>query len=253
MAAPTSMPEMARRALERAPAAAGLRLEAVGDGAARLRVRLAADAARRDAARAARSCSPARDAAAPTARAGDDDRRQSAELMRPDPPGLAHPKVTGRYPNPPWPTPARATRVHPSRNVASCASTPTCVIRLDELEWRTTGSGGPGGQHANTSDTRVEVRFPIATSTVARRRGNGRGCSNASGRWRAPPRPTPARRRATGSSPSNGCASRLEVALHVDPPRRSTKPTKSAKRGPARRQAPPVARKQDRRRPDRDD
>jgi ribosome-associated protein len=40
----------------------------------------------------------------------------------------------------------------------------TCVIRLDELEWRTTGSGGPGGQHANTSDTRVEVRFPVATS-----------------------------------------------------------------------------------------
>src|SRR4029079_4165902 len=40
----------------------------------------------------------------------------------------------------------------------------TCVIRLDELEWRTTGSGGPGGQHANTSDTRVEVRVPIAKS-----------------------------------------------------------------------------------------
>ena len=45
-----------------------------------------------------------------------------------------------------------------------CASRRRCVIRLDELEWRTTGSGGPGGQHANTSDTRVEVRFDVATS-----------------------------------------------------------------------------------------
>ena len=41
---------------------------------------------------------------------------------------------------------------------------PTCVIRLDELEWRTTSSGGPGGQHANTSDTRVEVRLDVAAS-----------------------------------------------------------------------------------------
>ena len=46
--------------------------------------------------------------------------------------------------------------------------TPTCVIRLDELEWRTTGSGGPGGQHANTSDTRVEVRFRDRDVDVAR-------------------------------------------------------------------------------------
>ena len=42
--------------------------------------------------------------------------------------------------------------------------TRTCVIPLDELEWRFTGSGGPGGQHANTSNTRVEVRFDIVNS-----------------------------------------------------------------------------------------
>lgn len=33
-----------------------------------------------------------------------------------------------------------------------------------ELEWRFSGSGGPGGQHANTANTRVEVRFDIASS-----------------------------------------------------------------------------------------
>ncbi len=42
--------------------------------------------------------------------------------------------------------------------------TRTCAIRLDELEWRFTASGGPGGQHANTANTRVEIVFDIAAS-----------------------------------------------------------------------------------------
>ena len=40
----------------------------------------------------------------------------------------------------------------------------TCSIPLDELEWRFSASGGPGGQHANTANTRVEVRFDVAGS-----------------------------------------------------------------------------------------
>jgi ribosome-associated protein len=42
--------------------------------------------------------------------------------------------------------------------------TGTCAIPLDELEWRFSGSGGPGGQHANTSNTRVELFFDVAGS-----------------------------------------------------------------------------------------
>ena len=42
--------------------------------------------------------------------------------------------------------------------------TGTCAVPLDELEWRFSGSGGPGGQHANTSNTRVEARFDVAGS-----------------------------------------------------------------------------------------
>jgi len=34
----------------------------------------------------------------------------------------------------------------------------------EELQWRFSGSGGPGGQHANTANTRVEVTFDIAAS-----------------------------------------------------------------------------------------
>jgi ribosome-associated protein len=42
--------------------------------------------------------------------------------------------------------------------------TRTCRIPLDELEWRFSASGGPGGQHANTSNTKAEVRFDVARS-----------------------------------------------------------------------------------------
>ncbi len=42
--------------------------------------------------------------------------------------------------------------------------TRSCTIPLGELQWRFTGSGGPGGQHANTANTKVEVRFDVANS-----------------------------------------------------------------------------------------
>ncbi len=38
------------------------------------------------------------------------------------------------------------------------------AIPLDELEMRASRASGPGGQHVNTSDTRVEVRFDVANS-----------------------------------------------------------------------------------------
>lgn len=37
-------------------------------------------------------------------------------------------------------------------------------IPADELEWRFSGSGGPGGQHANTANTRVELIFDVNAS-----------------------------------------------------------------------------------------
>ncbi len=40
------------------------------------------------------------------------------------------------------------------------------VIPAAELVWRFSPSGGPGGQHANTSNTRAEVVFDIEASTV---------------------------------------------------------------------------------------
>ncbi|MFP3907459.1 MAG: aminoacyl-tRNA hydrolase, partial [Acidimicrobiales bacterium] len=38
------------------------------------------------------------------------------------------------------------------------------TIPMSELTWNFTASGGPGGQHANTANTKVEVRFDVAGS-----------------------------------------------------------------------------------------
>ncbi len=42
--------------------------------------------------------------------------------------------------------------------------TNSCVIPLDEIEWRFDTSGGAGGQHANRARTRVEVSFDVGAS-----------------------------------------------------------------------------------------
>lgn len=41
---------------------------------------------------------------------------------------------------------------------------PALRVPLAELEFRATRSGGPGGQHVNTSSTRVEVWWDVAGS-----------------------------------------------------------------------------------------
>ena len=43
---------------------------------------------------------------------------------------------------------------------------PEVLIPARELKWRFDPSGGPGGQHANKSATRVELSFDVAASTA---------------------------------------------------------------------------------------
>ncbi len=40
------------------------------------------------------------------------------------------------------------------------------VVPASELQWTFTTSGGPGGQHANRSATRAEVRFDVGASAA---------------------------------------------------------------------------------------
>ncbi|HEX7335561.1 MAG TPA: alternative ribosome rescue aminoacyl-tRNA hydrolase ArfB [Gemmatimonadales bacterium] len=44
--------------------------------------------------------------------------------------------------------------------------TPDLRIPLAELEYRASRSGGPGGQHVNTSSTRIEVWWDVAGSAT---------------------------------------------------------------------------------------
>ena len=44
--------------------------------------------------------------------------------------------------------------------------TRSVILPLDEIEIRVSRSSGPGGQHANTSETRVEARFDVTASNA---------------------------------------------------------------------------------------
>ena len=44
--------------------------------------------------------------------------------------------------------------------------TRSVVLPLAEIELRFSRSSGPGGQHANTAETRVEARFDVAASAA---------------------------------------------------------------------------------------
>ena len=106
--------------------------------------------------------------------------------------------------------------------------TPTCVIRMDELDWRFSASGGPGGQHVNTANTRAEVRFDVAASPSLGPRQRARLLERLGPEVRvvASDERSQLRNRELALE---RLRSRLAAALHVDAPRRATKPTKAAK------------------------
>lgn len=103
-----------------------------------------------------------------------------------------------------------------------------CRIALAELRWRFSRSGGPGGQHANTSDTRAEVTFDIAGSASLtewqRRRLLDR--LGVEVRSAADDERSQVRNRALALE---RLAGRLAAALHVEAPRRPTRPSRAAR------------------------
>ena len=126
--------------------------------------------------------------------------------------------------------------------------TPSCVIPLDELEWQTSRSGGPGGQHANTSDTRVEVRFDVAGSPSLGPRQRARLLEKLGPVVRATASDSRSQAR-NREIALERLRTRLADGLRIERPRRATKPTKvaRARRLDAKRRQ--SARKRDRRPP----
>jgi ribosome-associated protein len=101
-------------------------------------------------------------------------------------------------------------------------------IPLDELVWRFTTSGGPGGQHANKTSTRAEVRFDVESSAslgprqrarLLERLGPTVRVSAGEERSQSRNREVALRRLAT----------RLAEGLHTERPRVPTKPTMGSK------------------------
>ena len=104
----------------------------------------------------------------------------------------------------------------------------TCVVRMDELEWRFSASGGPGGQHVNTANTRAEVRFDIAASPSLGPRQRARLIERLGPEVRvvASDERSQLRNRQLALE---RLRARLADALRMETPRRPTKPTKAAK------------------------
>jgi ribosome-associated protein len=105
--------------------------------------------------------------------------------------------------------------------------TRSCRIPISELHWRFSRSGGPGGQHANTADTRVEVVFDIAGSPSLGPIQRARLLEKLGPELRvvASDERSQARNRALAL---DRLRDRLAAGLHVERPRRPTKPTRAS-------------------------
>jgi ribosome-associated protein len=103
-----------------------------------------------------------------------------------------------------------------------------------ELEFRATRSGGPGGQHVNTSSTRVELVFDLAGSptltdaerTRATRRLRTR--LDSEGRLRVVAQDERSQHRNRQLATERFCALMRDALAPPPPPRRPTRPTRAA-------------------------
>jgi ribosome-associated protein len=103
------------------------------------------------------------------------------------------------------------------------------ALPVAELSWRFSRSGGPGGQHANTADTRVEVRFDVAGSPSLGPRQRQRLLDRLGPEVRvvAADERSQARNRQLALE---RLRDRLAGALRTETPRRPTRPSKASVR-----------------------
>ncbi len=102
------------------------------------------------------------------------------------------------------------------------------VIPFSEIDLRVTTSGGPGGQHANRSLTRVVVSFHVETSEVLSESDRalliekvGTVVRSSASRYRSQAQ--------NKSAALEQLSQKIATALTRQAPRRATKPTKGSK------------------------
>jgi len=126
------------------------------------------------------------------------------------------------------------------------------VIPGTELDERFSTSGGPGGQHANTSHTRVELRFDIATSPTLSDHQRTRLLERFGDELRVVADDERSQRRNRDLARER-MAARLSSALEPVRHRRPTRPTLGSKRRRLEEKRRRGSTKRDRRPPGRDD
>jgi ribosome-associated protein len=104
----------------------------------------------------------------------------------------------------------------------------------DELEYRASRSGGPGGQHVNTSSTRVELVFDLEASPTlteaerTRARSRLRSRLDSDGRLRVVAQDERSQYRNRRLATERFCELMRAALAPPPPPRRPTKPTRAA-------------------------
>jgi ribosome-associated protein len=131
---------------------------------------------------------------------------------------------------------------------------PALRVPLAELEFRATRSGGPGGQHVNTSSTRVEVSWDVAGSPALSEEQRRRLLVRLASRL-----DSTGRLRLVSSTTRSQLRNREEVTerlrqivaegLVVPKVRKRTKPSRAAKAARLESKRRRAATKRDRRRP----
>jgi ribosome-associated protein len=101
-------------------------------------------------------------------------------------------------------------------------------IRPNEIELRVSRSSGPGGQHANTSETRVEAVFDVEASPSLTDRQKARVLVKAGPVLRAVAQDERSQARNRELAVERLVA-RLADALHVERQRRPTRPTAASR------------------------
>ena len=98
---------------------------------------------------------------------------------------------------------------------------------LSEISWRATTSGGPGGQHANRTLSRVEVWFDVEASSALGPRQRARLLERVGPVVRASASDSRSQAR-NRQLALERLATRIDAGLRVETPRRPTRPTKGS-------------------------
>jgi ribosome-associated protein len=136
--------------------------------------------------------------------------------------------------------------------------TPRLSLPLSELDYRATRSGGPGGQHVNTSSTRIELWWDIGTSPTVTDEQRGRLLTRLATRLDGE-----GRLRIVASESRSQLRNReaaterlrevVAAALAVSKPRKRTRPSRAAKAARLEAKRRRSATKRERRPPRHDD